>query len=404
MLTVILGCAAGLLAGVGVYFRERRLKQALTTALALAGLTVAMVLALSHWQARAAMVEVRRELVQRTFLAPVQGAVGRTARFYMMVLDTNLGPQRRKVPAERTEVVREDGIKPYLETLATTMAADPDYEPGCWLLRMTPSGCDGELRYVIHIGAGTRIEGEELFGTAHGAAAPAGGGLEEERAAEKRETRLKAALAAARREAAAAKADAAEARRATAEEKEAARLKYEAQKARALAEQEAKRKADAEAIAEAERLEAEEIAALEEILAEAEKACGYHQFARASVLCAQLKATEDWPQSEKLRMGVGKIDAIITDYAARQQQARAQAAWLAELSAQRAAQAAAMAKARAQARARAGQGSGAGTPLERALNLVGTNRRRYCRYCGKWFTESRREHEKHCWPYKYRQR
>ena len=189
-----------------------------------------------------------------------------------------------------------------------------------------------------------------------------------------------------------ASADAAEARKATPEQKEAARLAYEAQKARHLVEQEARKRAEAEAEAEALRQEAEETAALEDVLAEAEKACGYRNFARASVLCAQLKGTEDWPQSEKLQMGVARIEAIIQDYVARHQQAQAVAAWQAELTAQRTA----LLQQQVQARAQAQQAGAAVTPLERALGMVGSNRRHYCRECGEYFTGSRREHETVC--------
>jgi len=170
-------------------------------------------------------------------------------------------------------------------------------------------------------------------------------------AAKQRETELEAALVAARQEVEDVKAMP---RELTMEEREAIGLAYMEEKA----------KIDAEI--EELRLSAEEIVALEEVLDTAEKACGYHEFARAYALCEDLKATEGWPQNERLQLGVEKIEAIIQDYCARNQQLQAIAAWKADVAANRAV----IAKQRAQDRAqsRTGSQSAIGSAIDRLWN------------------------------------
>jgi len=102
-------------------------------------------------------------------------------------------------------------------------------------------------------------------------------------------------------------------------EQKALRLAYEAQKAKVIAEQEVKPEVDV--IDE----EAEWITLLEEVLDEARKAQGYYEFARAYMLCEQLKSTDGWPQNEKLQKGVEEIEAKIQDRIARSQKAALQA-------------------------------------------------------------------------------
>ena len=396
-MTIILGCVLGLIAGVGVYFRERRVGQGLRTGLALAGLTAGTVLGLSHWRARSAMIEVSAKPARRTFLSSMDGAVSRVGAFYAVVLETDLGAQRRKLPVGRAQVVRhQDAVKPHVETLLTRVAADPDYNPSPWLLRLVPGECDGEPRYVIHVRPGTRIEGE-IDQAAD--VVPMADASTEAPKQSAREAELKAKLAAAYWEAEKARAEARRAQAMTPEEREAATRAYEEQKARALAAQEVERKAEEEAIALALREEAEEVAALEGVLEEAKLALGRRNYARAYVLAEQLRSTEDWPQSETLRMGVTEIDTILADYQRRMQQQAAKAAWLAQVRAQQ--EELARQRSEQQQAAVAAQGSGApATPLARALGQALSNRRRYCRECGEWFTESRRAHERHCRGYR----